>query len=75
MHKFFLPSLLNFKASAFSGGESSVVQHLLSLPQESLWVEILLAIFVGSTTGAITYVAVRVVKNNRYISRVFLGDV
>ena len=75
LHKFFLPNLPRLNAPVLIEGDSSVVQYLLSLPQQSLLAEILLAVFVGSTTGAITYVAVRVVKNNRYLSRVFLGDV
>ena len=75
LHKFFLPNLPSLRALVSLESDSSVVKYLVELPQQSLWAETLLAILVGFTTCSITYVAVCIVKNNRFLSRLFLGDV
>lgn len=75
IHAFFLPKLPSLDSLMALDGDYKVIQYLIGLPQSSLWAEILVAVIVGFTTGIITYTVVRIIKYNRLLSKLFLGDV
>lgn len=68
VHFFFLPRTTAFK------GVYSILQSLETLSKISLWAETLLAVIVAATTCVMSYVVVRIIKNNRFLSQVLLGE-
>lgn len=72
VHYFFLPHLTKIMTL---GDGNTTIQHLASLANTSLWAEIIAAVFVGGTTCSISYVVVRIIKQNSILSRLLLGEV
>lgn len=71
VHYFFLPRLPKIITSE----AGNTIQYLASLANTSLWAEIIAAVFVGGTTCTISYVVVRIIKQNSILSRLLLGEV
>ena len=71
VHYFFLPRLPKIITSE----AGNTIQYLASMANTSLWAEIIAAVFVGGTTCTISYVVVRIIKQNSILSRLLLGEV